>query len=159
MSEDMDPEVIADLALRAANLRDRNRGKDADEVYNWTEPPIVASWPCRGRCGATVGVTQHAVDALTQANERLRGRGEPEIEHVTFCEACTSRLKAEAAERRARRDATMTAMIRELRAGVSPEKERDILAKLRAMHHPDVDGLARLLAERRAAAKPQRRPI
>lgn len=159
MSDDMDPEAIADLALRAANLRDRNRGKDANAVYDWTEPPIVASWPCRGKCGASVGVTQHAVDALRVANEKLRALGEPEIEHVTFCSACTLRLRAEAAERRARNEATMAAMIRELRAGTSPEKERDILAKLRAMHHPDVDGLARLLAERRAVAKPQRRPI
>lgn len=159
MNDDMDPEVIADLALRAANLRDRNRGKDADAVYDWTDPPIVESWPCRGKCGATVGVTQHAVDALRVANEKLRARGEPEIEHVTFCAACTSRLKADAAERRARNEATMAAMIRELRAGVTTEKERAILARLRAMHHPDVDGLARLLAERRAVAKPQRRPI
>lgn len=155
----MDPEVIADLALRSANLRDRSRCKDADAVYDWTDPPIVASWPCRGRCGAQVGVTQHAVDTLAQANERLRARGEPEIQHVTFCAACVTRFKAEAAERRARNEATMAAMIRELKAGVSPEKERDILAKLRSMHHPDVDGLARLLAERRAVAKPQRRPI
>ena len=159
MSDELDPETIADLALRNANLRDRNRGKDADAIYDWSDPPIVESWPCRGKCGATVGVTQHAVDTLAQANERLRARGEPEIQHVTFCAACTSRLKAEASERRARNEATMAAMIRELKTGVAPERERDILARLRAMHHPDVDGLARLLAERRAVTKPQRRPI
>ena len=104
-----DPEVRADLALRDRTARERaNRrgpagldvGQDPDglsptlaRLYDSAPDPVVEHWPCRGRCGRMIGVTQAGIDRLREANEKLAARRERPIgkHEVMWCPACRRR--------------------------------------------------------------------
>lgn len=106
---DLDPEVLADLHLRDRTARERadrrgpaglDVGQDPDglspalaALYASVPDPDVESWPCRGRCGRMIGVTQAGVDRLKAWNKRLAARRERPIgKHgVMWCPDCKRR--------------------------------------------------------------------
>ena len=44
--EELDPEVVADLKLRAYSEHDRSRTRGAD-TYDWRAPVTVTQWKCK----------------------------------------------------------------------------------------------------------------
>lgn len=168
MTEEIDPEVLADLQLRISSERDSTRSRGSG-TYAWTTPVIVAHWRCRSResCRtavagepALVGVTQETLDALEGFNSELRRRMQADLptHSIVFCDECKRHgisMQAEANRKRADR---MAERVRKLRDGCSADEEREIIEVLRKTH-PDVDGLLRAIRERREGAhggKPKR---
>jgi hypothetical protein len=158
---EVDPEVAADIAKRDASERDRTRKRDAN--YGWTKPIEVAQWPCRGRCGAIVGVTQEAVDALATGNRRVEQLGQIPIEpaHCVFCADCRARGQALVPDRNRKHSDRMASLIRDLRGGTTspeppgppphPAREVELIREIRSLGHPDVEGLVQTVRERRRA--------
>ncbi len=167
--EEIDPEVLADLQLRATSMHDstRTRGRD---TYSWSAPAIVAYWPCRagGTCRgsvagqpAVVGVTAEAIDARETFNRQLRSKGEAEIptHAIAFCETCKrAGLSMQAIVNQDRRE-RMAAKIRRLKESPPAHEEREIVDQLRKWSHPDVDGLLQSLREKRDNGKTPRKGI
>lgn len=156
-----DPEILADFGLRARTERDPSRTAQ-DPTLAWQPAVLVERWACRGKCGASIAVDDAAVHARDKLNEQLRKRGEPEVgaHEIAFCPACKQRgapLRGEANRRTA--DA-IAALVRELKGLIDNDlRERSVLARLRELGHPDVDGLAKAIADGRAAkntTKPRR---
>lgn len=115
----LDPEVLADLRARERSERDPSRTSSHSDPYAWTEPAIVEHWPCRGGCGAMIGVTREAVDALATSNAMLAKKREAPIAKgkVVWCPDC-KRADDElaAAQRRPHKQTEM--------AGVNTNDER-----------------------------------
>jgi hypothetical protein len=146
-----DPEVIADLRLRAASERSRGNG---DPTLSYRAPVLVEQWPCRGKCGATVPVDEAGVHARNKANAQLARRGEPELgkHEIAFCPACKAKYAPARGDAMRRHADAMAAAIRELKTLVDNDlRERALIARLRELGHPDVDGLVRAVREGRAA--------
>jgi hypothetical protein len=151
--ETLDPEIAADMRLRA----DTERHRDPKPAkYSWTSPAIVEHWPCR-MCGvAMVGVTAEAAAARDHANQILVSRREPEIakSQIVFCDRCTPVAKAQREERHRKAREETAAVIRELRSLVDNDlRERVLVDRLRELGQPDIAHvLADARAHRRAAA-------
>jgi len=161
--------------LRSDSMRDRSRSRTAD--YQWSKPVYVTSWPCRGRCGALVPITQDAIDRAEIFDRRLaevgdeNGNREPiDRARIVFCDACRDAGRKMAPENKRRHVDAMALLIRELRGGTtnpdppgpapSPAREAEIIQKLRAMKHPDVDALVQTIREKRnqgGSGKPKRK--
>lgn len=148
-----DPEVIADARARA---RYGGADRPVPESYGpATRKPraIVAGWACRARCGRFVPVDDAAIDALESNNATLRRRGEPElgVHEIVFCPSCKARAAPDRAASLRRRVDEQAALIRELKTLIDNDlRERSIVARLRDLGHPDVDGLRKAIAESRA---------
>ncbi len=143
MSDEMDPEVLADLELRSATERDKTRSR-GNGVYSWQRPVIVARWPCRNvKCRAPVDVTQDAIDHLAMCNRWLAQRNEPPIatSEVVMCLACRELLVEWEARKNKRVGEDMAVAIRQLKASNNPETDADLLRTLKACKHPDLPGL------------------
>lgn len=154
MTEDLDDEVLADLALRDATELDTTRTRPA--IYSWDKPKFVTLWRCRvPGCGEFVPTTQDAIDELAVFNRELVRRGEQPIdEHqVMYCDSCRLRLKASAPARRHGQVERMADAIRKLKASQDPLTERELVAQIRKWGHPDVDGLVTTLAAKNAASR------
>lgn len=156
MSDDEDPEVIADLQLRASSQYDSTRTRTAN--YGWTKPTEVEFWPCRmGSCSNMVGVTEETLHALDVHNRRLKSKLEAPIntEQCVFCDECKARGRAMAADRNRKHVDGLAMLIRELKGepAPKPERERVLIEQIRHMHHPDVDALVTAIRERRAGPK------
>lgn len=107
----LDPEVLADLRAREASERDPTRSRS--DPTAWTAPAIVEHWPCRGGCGAMIGVTREAVEALASSNAMLARRRDQPIakSKVMWCPECKRRDDELAAmQREARRPSRQTEM-------------------------------------------------
>lgn len=168
MSEEIDPEVLADLQLRESSQRDwtRTRGRG---VYDWHKPNDVEQWRCRvPTCGAMVGTTQEAVDAAAVFDRELHRRGEGPLdrERIAMCDDCRKRFLKQRADKNRMHVDGMAELIRELKGEEAPppERERVLIEKIRHMHHPDVDGLLLSIRERRmreqtGAARAKRRSL
>ena len=153
-----DPEVVADLKLRARTEYDRTRTKGAD-IYDWREPATVAAWCCRNRtCRIPVRVTQDAVDNLAMMNRQAKARGFERIreDEIMYCPLCEIALRAERGVMASRISSVMNKHIVELKKGVSKEREAELLKKLDALGHPDVKGLEQALHEKKNAKKSTR---
>jgi hypothetical protein len=161
MTDDDDPEVLADLRLRASSQRDKSRDR-GDGDYSWTPPNIVGKWRCRNpRCGELVDVPEVAMDRFCAFNAELRRRGEEPLDRdrILFCPRCTDEFKRVAGDRARDRVERMRSAIIELKQTRDPERQRELLDQLRVWHHPDVDGLTLWLRERERIAgnaKPKR---
>src|SRR5689334_9979099 len=86
-----DPEIAADLIRRARSERDPNRTREPANPFG--APAIVEHWPCRGGCGAMVGVTREAIEALEVHNRQLLAQRESPISKakVMWCPRCKAR--------------------------------------------------------------------
>src|SRR5689334_13171709 len=96
---ELDPEVLADLRLRAATERERGHLRDAP-MPTWQPPKIVDRVPCRGRCGNLVDWTDAAEERVAVFNRRLLATREAPIDktRVVFCSACSAKGREMAAE-------------------------------------------------------------
>lgn len=161
ISDDEDPEVLADLQLRASSERDRSRSR-SDGNYSWSPPSIVGKWRCRNpHCKSLVDVPEPAMERFCAFNELLRRRGEEPLDRdkILFCPSCEAEFRRVAGDRRRERVERMRSAIVELKATRDAERQRELLDQLRIWHHPDVDGLANWLRERERIAgnaKPKR---
>lgn len=144
-----DPEVVADLKLRAATEHDRSRSR---EMPVFAPSPTIARVPCRGRCGITVEWSEDAEDRFRMFNRILAAKSDAPLDktRIVFCRVCASRGSAGAAENNRQKVDAMAKWIRELKADPSPngERERELLEKLKP-HHPDLDGLTQAIKTRR----------
>lgn len=149
-----DPEILADARARA-RFGGAHRDEGASYAPAVVRPPaIVAGWACRARCGRFVPVDDAAVSALASNNATLRRRGEPELgEHeIVFCPSCKHRAAPDRADALRRRVDETAKLIAELKTLVDNDlRERGILARLRDLGHPDVDGLRKAIADGRAS--------
>lgn len=149
-----DPEILADQHRRARVAGGHDRELEAEPVRPFGAfGPVVAGWACRARCGRFVPVDDAAIAALANANATLRRRGEPElgVHEIVFCPACKHRAAPDRADALRRSSEEMGRLIVELKSLVDNDlRERSIVARLRELHHPDVDALLRAVRESRA---------
>lgn len=153
MSDEIDPEVLADLRLRASSQHDRTR----TGAGTWSPPKIVDRVPCRNRCGAVVAWTAEAEDTFQTFNRQLAARADAPLDktRIMFCARCEAEGRAQRATGLRGLHAKVAEAIRELKNGCEPDRERELLAKLSKAGHPDVKGLEQWLREK--AAKSSRR--
>ncbi len=151
MSFEEDPEVVADLKLRAYSEHDRSRTR-GDGVYEWKPPADVTNWMCT-RCGTMCGVPEEALHAIEVFDRRLKSQNESPLDRkkIMWCDKCRI-VRAEYASRLNRKQVdTLATVIRELKEDPGPSDSRvtELLEKCRELNHPDVDGLALAIKERR----------
>ena len=141
-----DPEVIADLRLRASSQYDRSRTGEVP----WTPPKIHSQVPCRNRCGALVDWTEEAQEAMEVWNRVLARRGETPLDQtrVVFCNPCRAGGRKQLAANNRKLVDDVAKAIRELKAGVELHRENELLDKLEKAGLPDVSGLRQWLADK-----------
>lgn len=157
---DLDPEVVADLQLRAATERDSTRSRPTTLRY---EPcPTVRVLPCAGNvngkpCGHPCELTQTGQARLTQFAKMLLSRGEqPLDEHkLLMCDRCRALWESQRADRKRERVEEMRTCIQQLKASKDAEQEYDLWRRVEALHHPDPRGLREAL---RAKSQGSMRP-
>lgn len=152
----LDPEVIADLKLRESSTRDKTRTGEVE----WTSPVLVESWKCRApRCSNVVEVTQDVVDQHRVFNGYLQDRGERDIptDAIVLCPDCKKLAASYRNEALLERNRQMTADVQHMKASPDPRNEHDCLRRLRANHHPDIDGLLDVLVRRLEGEKGSKR--
>jgi hypothetical protein len=159
VTDEQDPEALADLRLRAASMHDHTRTRPTKHA--WTPPAIVDRWPCKTGCGLMVDVPIDAVQALEVFNAQLKRQRERPIaqNQIMLCDKCKAKiLEQEAEEKRtaAERVAFHVAALNATK-GI-PTEERGILEQLKRWGHPDPEGLAKAIAERRAAERGSNKP-
>lgn len=174
MSNEEDPEVVADLKLRAYTERDRSRTR-GDGAYTWVPPVAVTRWKCRTPpCKTFIDVPEDALVAWGVWNRRLASHGDshgnrqPIASHeVMRCDSCAAEYaKVQPARLRKRADRTAD-VIRQLKAGDKVIRfkdndgdhganEAEAFQQLRKWGHPDVDGLIAAIADKRNAAPSKR---
>jgi hypothetical protein len=159
MSFEEDPEVVADLKLRAYTQRDRSRSGEPD--YDWKPPPVATQWKCRTPpCKAFVDVTTETLERWQLFNEQLKRNGDKSIgsHEVLWCESCLAEHRRIQPDRLRKRVDRMASVIRQIKDGDKTIRyrtndgevtcdQRAALAQLRVWGHPDVDGLIAKLAE------------
>lgn len=140
---EQDPEVVADLQLRAATLRERGRAR---EMPAYEPSKIVDRWPCRA-CKQPVEVTEDGVDRYQVFNRQLARQGEERLDHtkILFCDSCRVEYQRTAADRRRGQVERMAVVIRQLKSSNKPEEERLMIKQLEAWGHPDVTGLVQAI--------------
>jgi hypothetical protein len=162
MSDELDPEVLADLRLREATLRDPTRTK-RDQAVRWDPPEVVTTWPCRNKaCQWPVDVTQSAIDSFNLFNAILVKRGEPALSttEIVVCDECRKKLEQHKAGLNYERRDEMRELIRRLKASKDPRKdprkETELLALLEKRRHPDIPGLLESLSTAKARKRAPR---
>lgn len=147
-----DPEVIADLQLRAASERDSSRSRGAE--YTWTKPVMVENWKCRSSsCENVVGVTDAAVEAKATWDRMLHRKMEASLvkSTIVFCDACKARGVAMAPDNNRGHVDALAEAIRKLKDSGDATRETELIKKLEKLHHPDITGLIKAITERRVA--------
>ena len=168
MSDEMDPEVLADLRLRESSEHDKSRTR-GEGVYDWKSERVIGMWRCRNsKCAMHVPVTQDAYDHLEVFNRELAKKGEKPIStgEVMYCERCETEHKRTASIRRRNAVERMASVIRQLKAGEKritiytretlegpwvPDRtvdEREAFEQLEQWGHPDVEGFRQALTAR-----------
>lgn len=152
MSDEMDPEVLADLRLRAATERDPSRSR---EMPSWSPPKVHSQVPCRGRCGAVVDWNEDAEERFQIFNRELERRNEAPLDRtkIVFCNACRAEGAKAAADRNRKLNDAVGAAIRELKMGCQSHREHELLDKLEKAGHPDIAGLRQWLKDQAAKGK------
>ncbi len=151
MSAEEDPEVVADLKLRAYTEHDRSRTRGVG-VYEWRAPEAAEIWNCRG-CGSPVPVTEEALHACGTFDRELVRKGEPPLvrNRIVFCSDCKEQGFKISADRNRKAIDTLADLIRQLKDEPPPNEAytAELLRKCALLHHPDVDGLKQAIEERR----------
>lgn len=164
MSDELDPEVIADLRLRASTERDTSRAKEAP---TWTPAKIFGQWCCRTPgCGAMVDVTEDCFERWSIFNRELRRRGEDPLDPklIVYCDRCEGLFRAASADKRRKEVDRMAEVIRQLKDGaetldVTWNGQRHTLSKTEAYEklqkwgHPDAHGLKQAIEEKASSGK------
>lgn len=150
MSDYEDPEVIADMQLRARTERDRGRLTDAQfaaKIRDAAKPKIIERVPCRGRCGALVDWTEEAEESFRTFSRILLAKRDAPLDktRIVFCVACRARGRIEAGDGNRRHVDELRDAIRRIKGSANPDSERDLIQKLRDLKHPDVEGLLEAL--------------
>lgn len=166
MSDDEDPEVVADLQLRAYTAASRPRMSDEDfaqAIKKAASPAVIGVVPCRARCGAVVDWTQEAEHAFESFNRKLLREREAPLDktRIVFCNGCRAKGAKMSAENNRKQVDKLGEIIRELKdePPPNPARERELVEAIKALNHPDVDGLVQAVREKRAkqpAGKRQR---
>lgn len=117
----LDPEVLADLRDRERSAHDLTRARRARNPFaDAAKVEHVEHWPCRGGCGAMIGVTAETCEAFAILSaERVRRGDRPLAKaQAVWCPDCKCRDEELAqaqrdGERARRRPHQQTAMILE----------------------------------------------
>lgn len=155
---DEDPEVVADMQLRASTAASR----PAAPMPEWTPPPVVDRWVCRHpRCSRMVEVTPDAVEYRDMFNRQLAARGEAPMstESIVVCDEHRRELADFKVEYLRRQSERLRLNIQRLKASRDPERETEIIAEIRRDHHPDVEGLVQSLADKIRAGTGRKRGL
>lgn len=143
----MDPEILADLQLRASS----EHARPAAPMPSWSAPTVVDRWKCRHpRCSRMVDVTPDAVEYRAMFNAMLLARREAPIpqDAIVVCDEHRVELADYKAEYLRKQNERLKANIQRLKACRDPEGETELIAAIRADHHPDVGGLVQSLADK-----------
>lgn len=125
----------------------RNGTESTIEHPSWAPEPTVEHWRCRAGCGELVGVGRTAIEHWREMSALLAARGERPLDTgaIVWCRPCEERLRAAANERKARARNEVTRLVNVLRASMDPTREQVVIARLRELGHPDIEGLVRQL--------------
>lgn len=166
MSNEPDPEVLADLDLRESSVHDRSRTRPTEYALGrWATDADVAWWYCKGLNKANpcpqkaiVGVTADVVEQVFRFNAMLRSRGEPPLDtaELVRCMACRRGIAAQRPAALRKRCDEMAECIRQLKASSDPRRERELIKQIETWGHPDVPGLLQAIDERRRGGKSKR---
>lgn len=166
MSDELDPEVQADLRLRSSSQYDSSRSRpSATALGTWKPDKPAGMWRCRGRNAqhpcpwrSMVPVTAETIERLMIFNGQLRARGETPIDsgEVVRCEQCRAGIAEARPVILRKRVDDIAALIRKLKESADPCSEREMITQLEKWQHPDVPGLLRAIGEQRSANKGQR---
>lgn len=165
---DEDPEVVADLQLRASSEHDRSRTRAA--AYDWKRPEVIGQWKCRAQCGRFCDVTQDTMEALAMWNRELKRRLEAplDINTILWCDPCAKeKRRLSDGLRREKVDRTAD-VIRQIKDDVAGVRYRDkdgdhVVTRGKAIEllatwgHPDIAGFRQALAESSAPSKKPKR--
>lgn len=148
MSWEEDPEVVADLRLRAATERDRSR---TGPVLLHQAAAVVAHWPCRA-CRQPTELTEAGADRFEAFNRVLRARGEEPIATgaVLFCDSCRVEGTAYASKRNRDHVDKLAEKIREYKASHDSRRQAELEHEMAKLHHPDLPGLVEAVKQARA---------
>lgn len=127
----------------------------AAEVYAWKKPRLVGGQlQCR-TCKIPVAVTEETIERWWMFNRMLRAQGQEPIaaDRIVLCDACRDEDKRATADSRRREVDRLASTIRELKDTSDPQRERELVAQLRAQRHPDVDGLVMAIGQRKQSTK------
>ncbi len=163
---DEDPEVVADLKLRAYSQHDSSRSR-GEGVYDWKPPAVATQWKCRvPQCKNFVDVPVDTLDVWAVFNRQLARQGElPIASHsVMWCDRCREEFAKIQPLRLRKRVDRMASVIQQIKAGDKNIRyrtndgevttdEQGALQQLRTWGHPDVDGFITWLRERKATNK------
>ncbi len=154
MSDEDDPEVLADLELREHTARTRPRVSDAQfaaKLRDAAVPRIIDKVPCRARCGRMADWTEEAQDAYDTFNRKLLSMRDAELDksRIVFCDECRKRGVAMRAEDNRKHVDLVAAKIRALKATTNPDEERQLIKELHQLHHPDMNGLVEAIRQAR----------
>ncbi len=166
MTEALDPEVVADLQLRASTERDTSRSGAA--AYDWKRPDVIGQWKCRAQCGRFCDVTQDTMEAMAMWNRELKRRLEAplDINAILWCEPCSVEMRRLSSERRRAKVERMASVIKQIKDDAPNIRYRDkhgdhsvtraqAFEVLKEMGHPDVAGFQQALSEK---SSPNKRP-
>lgn len=148
MSDEIDPEVLADLRLRART--ERERPAVPPSALKWSPSPTIAKVPCRARCGNVTDWTEDAEDRFRIFNRELERRNEAPLDktRIVFCLKCQEIGAKMAAERNRKHIDALAEVIKRIKASSNPEEEREDIEKLKKLNHPDVQGLLQAIRAR-----------
>lgn len=150
MSDEEDPEVIADLQLRAYTEKSRNGLSEAafgQAIRAAAKPKIIGQVPCRARCGSLVDWTEEAEESFATFNRKLLSTRDAPLDktRIVFCIRCRDRGRLEAAAINREHIDRLREVIRRVKASSHPDSEHDLHKQLRELRHPDVEGLLEAL--------------
>jgi len=146
VSFEEDPEVVADLQLRAASERDSTRSRPSPALLEVWAPSskFVGVWKCRtAPCMRMVSVTEETLEYFEKCNEWLALKGEQPLDPTTIlrCDRCRDEVKARRPALLRQRVVEMAAVIGKLKASPQPRQEHDLIRQLTSWNHPDLPGL------------------
>ncbi|MBA3421673.1 MAG: hypothetical protein H0U12_07240 [Thermoleophilaceae bacterium] len=160
MSFEEDPEVIADLKLRAYSEHDTSRARPSrDRIGRWAPDKTVGAWRCRrSGCAGLFAVTAEAVEHVEIFNRELARRGEDAIDlrQVAWCDGCRAAWLASRSTKARERVDAIAELVRELKASNQPRTLTEQIKQLRKWNHPDLDGLLSAIEERLRSGKGKR---
>ncbi len=160
MSFEEDPEVVADLKLRAYSEHDTSRARPSrDRIGQWTPDKTVGAWRCqRPGCVNLFAVTAEAIEHVEIFNRELarRGEGPIDLRKVAWCDGCRAAWLANRSVKARERVDAIAKLVRELKASSQPQKLTEQIEQLRKWRHPDVDGLLSAIDERLRNGKGKR---
>jgi hypothetical protein len=147
---DEDPEVRADAMHRAFPPRAQMSDEEfAQRIRDAAVPRVIDRVPCRARCGSVVDWTEEAEHAFGTFNRKLESDNQAPLDRtkIAFCSGCIARGRAMLADNNRKQTDALAEKIREIKASGDPAGETELIAQIKKLNHPDVDGLLSALTE------------